>query len=45
MSLIRKSKNGSQTIFASEANIGSGFCFDPMRFCIVLPLANKALYA
>jgi len=37
-----KKQNGSQTIFASEANIESGFCFDPTGFCIVLPLANKS---
>jgi hypothetical protein len=24
-----KKQNGSQTIFASKANIGSGFCFAP----------------
>ena len=34
-------QNGSHTIFASEANIGSRFfCFDPTGFFIVMPLAH-----
>jgi hypothetical protein len=35
-----KKQNGSQTIFAGEANIGSEFYFDPTGFCVVMPLAN-----
>jgi hypothetical protein len=36
-------QNGSQTIFASKANIGSGFCFNPTEFCIVMPLAHYSI--
>jgi hypothetical protein len=40
MSLIRKSKMAGKLFFADEANIGSGFYFDPTGFCIVTPSAN-----